>query len=539
MKRRTLFKLAGAAAVGAPVLAACGGGVTATVSNVGANAAPWPTYIPITTAKPDLPGTAAGVQDAYLTYPAKLFQATKGTPGDGSVVSMLCDTYGTVTAFDDSNKLFAAVQSALGVKVNLRVVPDVGANYLTTFSTMTAGNDSPDLMAFEGGYTVPNQSLFIAAKCADLTDFLSGDAIKDYPNLANIPTYAWEGMGRIGGKIYGVPIHRPRIAYAMFGDGDKMGQLGGKGLSTQDFQEGLLRLTSPGHFALGDCVTLPFGYRVHAANAGAPNVWKLDSGAFQTTYGTDAFKQSLATMQSFWAKGLWDPDVLSMPATQMKTLFANGTTATVADGWGGYPGYVNSVRGSFPVKILRPYGSAPTPWFGTGNFGFTALRQASSERVKMLLRILDFLAAPFGSTEWELVNYGVECVHFTRGADGGPSVPTALGGKENRINVPFVYVASAPQVIYNPGAPDASREAYEAERDMVPIGVANPAVPYLAGSATYSTKWATLDTQINDAITGIVTGRQPLSSWDGSVKQFRAQGGDQIAHELAEQHAAR
>ena len=397
-------------------------------------------------------------------------------------------------------------------------------------------------MAFEGGYTVPSQSQFVAAKCADLTEFLSGDAVKDYPNLANIPTYAWEGMGRMGGKIYGVPIHRPRIAYAMFADGNKAdaaGLVGGMSLSTQDFQNGLLRLKSPGHFALGDCVTLPFGYRVHAANAGAPNVWRLDNGTFVSTYGTDEFKQSLVTMQSFWSKGLWDPDVLSMPATQMKTLFANGTTATVADGWGGYAGYVNSAHGSFPVKIMRLYGTKPTPWFGTGNFGFTALKQAPPERVKMLLRVLDFLASPFGSKEWELVNYGLEGVHFNRGADGGPSVPTALGATENRTNVPFVYIASAPKVIYNPGNADASREAYQAEQDMVPIGVDNPAVPYLAGSATYSTKWATLDSQINDAITGIVTGRQPLSSWDGVVKQFRSRGGDQIADELAKQHAAR
>ncbi|MFC0438198.1 putative aldouronate transport system substrate-binding protein [Kutzneria buriramensis] len=73
----------------------------------------------------------------------------------------------------------------------------------------------------------------------------------------------------------------------------------------------------------------------------------------------------------------------------------------------------------------------------------------------------------------------------------------------------------------------------------MPIGVDTPAAPYLAGSATYSTKWAQLDSQINDAISGIVTGRQPLSSWDGAVKQFGAQGGDQIAKELAAQHASR
>ncbi|MEU3985995.1 sugar ABC transporter substrate-binding protein [Streptomyces sp. NPDC026672] len=548
MSRRTLLKLAGgatAAAAGVPLLAACdSGGGTADVSNSGKKQAPWPSYIPRTGAEPDLPGTSDGVQNAYLTYPSDLFTATHGTPGDGSTVTMMCDSYGTVTRFDDSNKLFHAVGSALGVKLELKVVPDVGTNYTTTFSTMMAGNDIPDMMAFEGGYIVPNEAQFIASRCADLTPYLSGDAIKEYPNLANIPTYAWQGMGRIGGRIYGVPIERPRIAYGMFANGDEAGPAGltGKHLSTDAFTSGLLelkKLKKRGRrgFALGDCSTLPCGYPYHAAAAGAPNLWRLDGEEFVSTFTTDEFRQSLETMRSFWSKGLWHPEAVSMPATRMKTLFENGTTSTVVDGWAGFAGYAGIVGDAWPVKVVRTYGDRPTAWFGTGVFGFTSLKKASPERIKMLLRIMDHLAAPFGSKEWELINYGLEGVHFERGEDGGPSIPTELGKTENKTNIPFGYIASAPQVIYNPGRADASKEAYEAEKDMISTGVANPAAPYVLGSATYSAKWATLNTQIGDAVSGIVSGKQPLSSWDGVVKRFRDQGGDRIAHELATQHA--
>ncbi|MHA6758448.1 type 2 periplasmic-binding domain-containing protein [Streptacidiphilus sp. PAMC 29251] len=546
--RRSVLKMAGiglaATVTAGPLLAACssggGSGSGGKISNAGAKSAAWPTYTPIAGAKPDLAGTAAGVQDTYLKYPSDLFQSTHGTPGDGSKVTMMCISYGTVTSFDDSNKLFKAVKTGLGVDVDLKVVPDVGTGYLTTYSTMTASGNIPDLTAFEGGYTIPNQSQFIASQCADLTEYLSGDAIKDYPNLANIPTYVWEGMGRIGGRIYGVPIHRPRIQYAMFGNGTKLTPAGldAKGLSVQQFTAGLSQINGSGHYALGDCGTLPFGFPVHAASAGAPNAWSLSGGQFTSTYATEEFRQSLVTMQSLWSKGLWDPDATSMTATQMKTLFANGTTTTVADGWGGFASYVSVVGSAWPVKIMRPYGAKPTPWFGTGSFGFTTLKKSSPERIKMLLRVMDYLAAPFGSKEWELINYGVEGVHFTRGADGGPSLPTALGKTESYVNVPFRYVAAAPQVIYNPGFPDASREAYQAEQDIIPLGVANPAVPFLAGSVTASTKAATLSSGINDAILGIVSGKQPLSSWDGVVKRYRTQGGDQIAKELAAQYAA-
>ena len=51
---------------------------------------------------------------------------------------------------------------------------------------------------------IENLAEFLKAKCADLTPYLSGDAIKDYPNLANIPTSAWR-VPIYGNAIYGIP----------------------------------------------------------------------------------------------------------------------------------------------------------------------------------------------------------------------------------------------------------------------------------------------------------------------------------------------
>jgi len=42
-----------------------------------------------------------------------------------------------------------------------------------------------------------------------LTPYLGGDAAKDYPNLAAIPTYAWKNSGCArNGKLYMLPIER-------------------------------------------------------------------------------------------------------------------------------------------------------------------------------------------------------------------------------------------------------------------------------------------------------------------------------------------
>ena len=49
---------------------------------------------------------------------------------------------------------------------------------------------------------------FLKAKMADLTPYLSGDAVKDYPNLANFPTLAWQQVV-FNNAIYGVPVPYP------------------------------------------------------------------------------------------------------------------------------------------------------------------------------------------------------------------------------------------------------------------------------------------------------------------------------------------
>ena len=89
-----------------PLLAACGAsvpvapatGATPGQSATLAPAAPptggtssklaLPTYIPVELAKPDLPGSAAGVDPAYFTYPKTLVKSVTDTPSRGGDVTV-------------------------------------------------------------------------------------------------------------------------------------------------------------------------------------------------------------------------------------------------------------------------------------------------------------------------------------------------------------------------------------------------------------------------------------------------------------------
>ena len=111
----------------------------------------------------------------------------------------------------ESNALWQAVNKELGVNLNISVQPQ--ADYGTVkLPTIIAGNDLPDILYIATNAIIPQLPAFLKAKMADLTPYLSGDAIKEYPNLANFPTPAWRQVV-FNNAIYGVPVPYPMFLW--------------------------------------------------------------------------------------------------------------------------------------------------------------------------------------------------------------------------------------------------------------------------------------------------------------------------------------
>ncbi|WP_037911854.1 extracellular solute-binding protein [Actinacidiphila yeochonensis] len=540
--RRTLLRsiAAGGAAVAAPaLLTACstsGGGHD--VSNVGKHLTPWPAYVPFSGPTPDLPGTADGIQPGYLSYPKELANAVHETPGSGQTIKVMTITYGTPPKPASSNAFWAAVNKALGVNIEFTVVPD--SDYMTKMATMTAGNDLPDVINFGGGHTLPREAEFVAAKCADLSSYLSGDAIKEYPNLANLATYVWQNMGRIGGRIYGVPVQRSAPGNCLWINNDVFTAAGMKdGWTSADFTAVAKAATKGRTYALGSSQPLLFGTDVHTTAFGAPQEWRMDGGAFTSAFTTDEYRAGIEFMASLRKAGLYEPNVLGTSTVDCKTFFYNGTVASMPDGFGALSTSVPSIDGAFTLDALVPYtpsnGAKPGMDRAQGAWGYTVLKKTTPDRIKLILRVLNYLASPFGTKEYELTHFGVEGTHFTRNAAGDP-IPTKLGMVENNINLPLKYVCDAPQVLYLPGQPDAVKRNHAWQDKVRPMLVANPR--WGLQSDTRTRVGAAVDQVRTDTIGAIVAGRKPMSAWDAAVKQMRNQGLDRMAEEYAKDYAA-
>ncbi|WP_151475766.1 extracellular solute-binding protein [Streptomyces albicerus] len=545
LSRRALMRTAavGTLALAAPAaLTACstesgGDGV----SNAGKKLAPWPGYKAFAGPKPDLAPTAEGVQPGYTSYPSDLAQSVSRTPGDGSTVKVMSVSFGTPPKPAASNRFWQAVEKALGVKIEYTVISQ--SDYQKKMATVMAGDpgELPDIINIFSGFALPREAQFVQRRAEDLTPFLSGDAVEDYPNLANIPTHAWRDMGRIGGRIYGIPLERPLPGSTLWLNEEYFEAAGMKeGWTDQDFAAVAKKGTSGKKYALGAAVGSTFGDGFHSAAHGVhARGWSVkEDGTFLPSAADERYKQMLDFQSRLRKAGSYHPDATSISQLDMIALYYNGTVGSVQDGFGGYlPKFLEPSRKYTPAAAL-PYSVGGTPGGIVGarrSFGYTILKKAKKERVQLLLRVLDYLAAPFGSKEWELVHYGVEGTHFTRAKDGSPE-PNDLGQVENNTNLPLKYLAEGPQALFVPGMPDAVKALHAWQTKTVPHAIRNAS--YGLQSRTYTSQGTTLDTLLKDTATGIIAGRTPLSEWDATVKTWRQRGGDRMAEEFAEDYAA-
>ena len=151
-----------------------------------------PNRFPLTNIKPDLPPSDDGLIDAaFVNYPANPPKTVPETPGGGGEVSVVTWTTSAVPTPMESNALWQAVNKELGVDLKINIQPQ--ADYATLkLPTLIAGGELPDILYIATNSVIPQLPAFLKSKCVDLTPYLSGDAIKDYPNLANFPTLRLE-----------------------------------------------------------------------------------------------------------------------------------------------------------------------------------------------------------------------------------------------------------------------------------------------------------------------------------------------------------
>lgn len=564
LSRRHLLQTMAGAAIGVPLLAACAPQtpaaaptrpVSAATSGATGNAV-FPSYVPNSSGpKPDFPASGPTYDDAFSAYPANPAKALPADPpGTGGQVRIMSIQLFPPPTVYDQNPAWQAVNKALNAQVQFEIV--TAADYPVKLGTVMAGNDLPDLLYM---YSRPGASSTLAAaagvpqflqsQAADLTPFLAGDAAKDYPNLAAIPTQAWKNAGcAYQGHLYMIPIHRYLPSFMWLKNSTVYDKEFGENYvpkNADDFKRMLQALTRPSEDFYGIAGSQQGAMWVPQFSQlfGAPNDWRLDdSGKLTKDYETPEYKETLAYVRDLWNSGVFHPNSLSFASGVVaRGQFAAskfGVWLDPINGW--QDAWRQALQSSqpFDVHMIPPFpgrdGGKGAHFITGGHLWATAVKKGSSDRVKELLRIMNWLAAPFGSAEDQLLTFGVSPVDYTVDSNGNPTLTQQ--GNADANYVPWKYTVQHPFVFYTPDIHSYAQVMNEAEKAVIPVAVSNPTFGQV--SLTNFTKGFSLTQTMTDGITDIVVGRRPLEDFDQLVKDWQSNGGETIRQEYQQSIAA-
>jgi putative aldouronate transport system substrate-binding protein len=463
--------VAGAIA-GMPLLSACGssastkGGVTTKqgLSSI------LPDYVPLTNGPtPDIPsvtGANGALSDpGFLKYPTNLVKTVSSTPGSGGSYTAIIPLWGNIPSA--GNAYYKALNTALGA--NLTVSPANGNNYGTTLPTLVAGNKLPDwinIPSWNNGNA--NTGELTAAKFADLTPYLSGSNIRKYPNLAAIPTGGWQSAAWED-KIYGFPCWTSGNSFTglLYYRADVFKS---KGIdptqikSSDDLYHLGAELTSKaaGVYAF-DLMWFSI-QQLFKAPPNGPGQFVIKNGKVASAYDTDEFEAALAFAYKVAHSGYMHPDAVAGDTNNGKQRFWSGKSLIEADGSGAWDAADNTsgqganpayVRAAFP--LFSADGGTPTIPLGNSS-GMTSYlnKNLSKSQIEEILEIANYLAAPYGSYEYTLINYGVEGVDYTMTSAG----PTYTKQGDNEANQAIYQQLVTPQSsVVNTGFP-ATTQAF-------------------------------------------------------------------------------
>ncbi|WP_051808129.1 hypothetical protein [Actinoplanes subtropicus] len=538
--RRRFLELAGLGALavaGSGLVAGCGdaktsGGPGTTDKNQLKSILP--AYTAAAGLKPDIPsvqGTDGFFSTpVYLSYPASPATTATGVPGKGGSYTAITPLWGAIPA-STGNTYYDTVNQALGA--TLKMQPSDGVNYDKTLPTLFAGNKLPDWLMIPS-WNMGNLGFAEAVnKFADLGPYLSGDAVKAYPNLAAIPSTAWQCC-IWNGKLFGLPVYYSGATAggAFYYRKDILDKLGVRADSIKtpdDLEAAGKQLTDAkaGRWAFGDLFDyLGLIYKY----PGDPNKWALDaSGKLVNRYEMPEFLEALNWMTKQVKNGYVHPDAIAGKTDQGHQRFWSGKEVIQADGTGSWNGGdAQSGKAANPTyerQAFKPLSTDGKPEIlmnaAAGMYSFLN-GKLSADQIKECLSIANYLASPYGSAEFLTVNFGKQGVDYTM-KDGNPQL-TEKGSKEVATTFQFLVTPITP-VPVQAGYVQVAKDYAAWEGDMVKYAKK----PLFYGmNVTEPAQYAKLTQPMTDICKDIRFGRKPVSAYQDALKTWKAQGGDQL-----------
>ncbi|MGW5618426.1 extracellular solute-binding protein [Streptomyces sp. NPDC003877] len=521
-----------AVAGGVPLLAACGGSDSGsrdgTTSGKDAEKI-LPAYVASNVVKPDIPsrhGSAIG-------FTGKLDLATLKTSvpkklGKGGKVTVMSPFWGSPPKQD--NAYYTAMNDLIGVDVVWQ--NQDGNTYDQKLGAVLASSDVPDVVVVPGwnmGGKIPSA---IISKFADLGPYLSGDEVKEYPNLAAIPTDAWR-RSIFGGKLRGLPMPAPSApSMVPLYRQDVFEKEGYEVPRSCDEFMALAKEITNARARRWACLDMKWtAFQAFGVLSGSekPLGWHLVDGKLVNRIETEEYLEALEWSRKLFAAGVVHPDSrMGKNAPDAGPKFAAGEFLIYPNNisqWWGRTAEQATQNPDFKIWGMDVWGhdgGDPTLWADqpAGIFAFVS-KKASESVVRDVLAVANVTAAPYGTKEYMMTNYGVEGTHYT--VEDGVPVKTDKGNIE--VMNAYVMVASPAATLAHPDFPEVAKGQVEWQQRM---GALTRKSSFWGMQITEPARYTNLSNDAEQLEDDIVRGRKKIGDMQQFVSDWRSKGGDKL-----------
>ncbi|MFD4646763.1 extracellular solute-binding protein [Streptomyces sp. NPDC057717] len=520
---------AAAVAGGMPLLAACGGSGNkdqeGTTSGKAADKL-LPAFVASKFANPDVPsknGSASGYTGKVAL--SALVASAPDKLGTGAPIKIMSPLWGTAPKGDCA--YYKAVDKAAGTKVTWQ--NQDGNTYGEKLGAVLASSSIPDMVVVPGWELTGKIPNAVAAKFMDLGPYLAGDKVKKYPNLAAIPSDSWR-MSIFGGDLRGIPMPSARatfiVPYYRKDIFDKKGYDVPK--SPDEFSSWAKDATSAKAkvYACGDMSWTAFN--IFGVRASGTLGWHIgDDGKLTYRIEQPEYLEALEWTRKLFDAGVVHPDDKARTGDAGQRFTAGQILVYNNDisNW-----YVKSAEQAKAnpdfvcgaIDIFGADGGDPTLYASQPATIWSFIRKgASKTTVENALAAANFAAAPYGTKERMLVDYGVEGTHYTV-KDGLP-VKTDQGNQE-AINAWVMLAAPAPYLAH-PDLPDITRKQVEWEQRM---GAFTKKTSTYGMNIVEPSRYANLASPFEQLEIDYVRGNKKLSDLQQAISTWKSGGGEKL-----------
>ncbi|MEU4984153.1 extracellular solute-binding protein [Streptomyces sp. NPDC021969] len=522
-----------AVAGGVPLLSACGGsdGGSRDGTTSGKDAKKLlPAYVAASVVTPDIPsknGSAVGftskldLADLKTSVPKKL--------GKGGEVTIMSPFWGSPPK--DDNAYYRAMNDLIGVDVTWQ--NQDGNTYDQKLGAVLASSEVPDVVVVPGWNMTGKIPSAIIGKFADLGPYLSGDAVKEYPNLAAIPTDAWQ-RSIFGGKLLGLPMPSSYVSGIVPLYRQDIFEKEGYDVprSCDEFMAMAKDATNARakRWACLDMKWTAFNaFGVLSGNEKSLG-WNQVDGKLVYRAETDEYLEALEWTRKLFAAGVVHPDAKlgKSNAADPGPKFAAGEflvyNQDISQWWSrtAEQAVQNPGFKIWGMDFFGHDGGDPTLWAQNPASIFAFVnKKASKSVIRDVLAVANVTAAPYGTKEYMATNYGVEGTHYTV-KDG---VPTKTDQGNIDVMNAYVMVASPAATIAHPDFPEVAKGQVEWQQRT---GAVTKKPTFYGMQIVEPARYTNLSNDFEQLEDDIVRGRKKIGDMQQAVSDWKSKGGDKL-----------